>query len=154
MRDYKKGKFMLESRPEQLLPVGNTSAKDSVIPEQQKRILDKVWSTVEKVMGEMRNLLLVQLQDPSRTVDEHDKTIECVIPSYVLQDASSQRCCRILLELSSNEDPMWKYFDGQHAFIMKRMKDIRASAMANVKGTSDFLQSLAHLMFTVRSCLR
>jgi exocyst complex component 2 len=90
MRDYKKGKFMLESRPEQLLPVGNTSAKDSVIPEQQKRILDKVWSTVERVMGEMRNLLLVQLQDPSRTVDEHEKTIEYVIYSYTPQNVGSQ----------------------------------------------------------------
>lgn len=90
MRDYKKGKFMLESRPEQLLPVGNTSSKDSVIPEQQKRILDKVWSTVEKVMAEMRNLLLVQLQDPSRTVDEHEKTIEYVIRSYIPQDLDSQ----------------------------------------------------------------
>ena len=48
------------------------------------------------------------------------------------------------MELSSSEDPMWKYFDGQHAFIMKRMKDIRASAMANVQGNSGFLQPLAH----------
>lgn len=83
MRDYKKGKFMLESRPEQLLPVGNASGKDSVIPEQQKRILDKVWSTVEKVMAEMRNLLLVQLHDTSRTADEHEKTIECVVHNYI-----------------------------------------------------------------------
>jgi exocyst complex component 2 len=90
MRDYKKGKFMLESRPEQLLPVGNTSGKDSVIPEQQKRILDKVWSTVEKVMGEMRNLLLVQLQDPSRTVEEHEKTIEYEIHGYIMQGVSLQ----------------------------------------------------------------
>jgi exocyst complex component 2 len=90
MRDYKKGKFMLESRPEQLLPVGNTPGKDSVIPEQQKRILDKVWSTVEKVMVEMRNLLLVQLQDPSRAVDEHEKTIEYVIHRYLPQDVGSQ----------------------------------------------------------------
>jgi len=127
---------MLESRPEQLLPIGNTLAKDSVIPEQQKRILDKVWSTVEMVMGEMRNLLLLQLQDPSRTVDEHEKIIEYLIRSCIPRDVSSQWCCRILLELSSNEDPMWKYFDGQHAFIMKRMKDIRASAMANVQGDS------------------
>jgi exocyst complex component 2 len=89
MRDYKKGKFMLESRPEQLLPVGNTSGKDSVIPEQQKRILDKVWLTVEKVMAEMRNLLLVQLQDPSRTGDEHEKTIECEIYNYIPQGVSS-----------------------------------------------------------------
>jgi exocyst complex component 2 len=90
MRDYKKGKFMLESRPEQLLPVGNTPGKDSVIPEQQKRILDKVWSTVEKVMGEMRNLLLLQLQDPSRTADEHEKTIEYLTHSYIPQDISSR----------------------------------------------------------------
>ena len=134
MRDYKKGKFMLESRPEQLLPVGNTSGKDSVILEQQKRILDKVWLTVEKIMGEMRNLLLVQLQDPSRTVDEHEKTIEYVICNCATQGVGSQRCCRILLELSANEDPMWKYFDSQHAFIMKRMKEIQASATANVMG--------------------
>ena len=50
---------------------------------------------------------------------------------------------RILLELSSNEDPMWKYFDGQHAFIMKRMKDVRASAVANVQGNSIFPQPMA-----------
>lgn len=125
---------MLESRPEQLLPVGSTSGKDSVIPEQQKRILDKVWSTVEKVMGEMRNLLLVQLQDPSRTVDEHEKTIEYEIFGNNPQGVNSQQCRRILLELSGNEDPMWKYFDSQHAFIMKRMKEIHASASANVAG--------------------
>ena len=50
--------------------------------------------------------------------------------------------CRILLELGSNDDPMWKYFDGQHAFILKRMKDIRASSMANVQGNLAFLGSL------------
>jgi len=38
---------------------------------------------------------------------------------------------------------MWKYFDGQHAFIMKRMKEVRASAMANVQGNSAFLQLLS-----------
>jgi len=38
---------------------------------------------------------------------------------------------------------MWKYFDGQHAYIMKRMKDIRTSAIANVKGTPVFLRSSA-----------
>jgi len=76
---------MLESRPEQLLPIGNTPGKDSVIPEQQKRILDKVWSTVEKVMAEMRNLLLAQLQDTSRTVDEHEKTIEYVVHRYLAE---------------------------------------------------------------------
>lgn len=82
MRDYKKGKFLLETRPGQLLPI-NTS-KDSqgaiVAEQQQKRILDKVWSTVEKAMGEMRALLLAQLQETGRPVEEQEKTIEFVPP--------------------------------------------------------------------------
>ena len=75
MRDYKKGKFLLESRPGQLLPVGST--KDGLAAgQQQKRILDKVWSTVERVMGEMRNQLQAKLQESSRSVDEQEKTLE------------------------------------------------------------------------------
>lgn len=77
MRDYKKGKFLLESRPGQILPVG--SAKDGHNLEmQQRRILKKVWGTVEKIMGEMRSQLLAKLQEPTRSVDEQEKTIEFV----------------------------------------------------------------------------
>lgn len=77
MRDYKKGKFLLDSRPGQLLPVIGKDGQDSAIgSQQQKRILEKVWSTVDRVMGEMRNILLAQLNDPSRSVEEHEKTIE------------------------------------------------------------------------------
>lgn len=95
LRDYKKGKFLLESRPGQLLPIG--TAKDgqaSVAAEQQqKRILDKVWGSVEKAMGEMRNVLVSQLQDPRRSVEEQEKTLELVAYSSfrhslsVLQDS-------------------------------------------------------------------
>ncbi len=75
MRDYKKGKFLLESRPGQLLPVGST--KDGhAAGQQQKRILDKVWSTVERVMSEMRNQLQAKLQEHSRSVEEQEKTLE------------------------------------------------------------------------------
>lgn len=80
MRDYKKGKLLLETRPNQLLPVG--AAKDGQsadsAQQQQKRILDKVWATVEKVMSQMRNELLAKLQEPSRSVEEQEKTIEYV----------------------------------------------------------------------------
>jgi len=79
MRDYKKGKFLLESRPGQLLPIGNKDGQASAVEEQQqKRILDKVWSSVENAMNTMRNSLLSQLQDPMRSVEEQEKTIECV----------------------------------------------------------------------------
>ena len=69
---------MMESRPGQLLPIG--SIKDgqaaATAQQQQKRILDKVWSTVERVMGEMRNQLQAKLQESSRSVDEQEKTLE------------------------------------------------------------------------------
>ena len=83
MRDYKKGKFLLESRPGQLLPIGNKDGQASAVEEQQqKRILDKVWSSVEKAMNAMRSTLLSQLQDPTRSVEEQEKTIECVSISF------------------------------------------------------------------------
>lgn len=87
MRDYKKGKFLLESRPTQLLPASRSMASNVKDPNspgtstqsvdaQQKRILDKVWNAVEKVMDEMKNGLLAQLKDSSRSVEEQEKTIE------------------------------------------------------------------------------
>ena len=75
LRDYKKGKFLLESRPGQLLPVGSTK-DDQAATQQQKRILDRVWQTVEKVMGEMRNQLQAKLQETSRSIEEQEKTLE------------------------------------------------------------------------------
>jgi len=79
MRDYKKGKFLLESRPGQLLPIGvsKDGRSSAAAEQQQKRILDKVWASVEKAMGEMRNVLLSQLQDHTRSIDEQEKTLEC-----------------------------------------------------------------------------
>ena len=69
---------MMESRPGQLLPIGSIKDKDAALSaqQQQKRILDKVWSTVERVMGEMRKQLHAKLQEPSRSVDEQEKTLE------------------------------------------------------------------------------
>ena len=86
MRDYKKGKLLLETRPNQLLPVGATKDGQSIesAQQQQKRILDKVWATVEKVVAQMRNELLTKLQDPSRSVEEQEKTIEWVTYRPVL----------------------------------------------------------------------
>lgn len=78
MRDYKKGKFMLESRSSQILPIGTKKdgQASTAAEQQQRRILDKVWGTVEKVMGEMRNQLLGKLQESSRSVEEQEKTLE------------------------------------------------------------------------------
>jgi exocyst complex component 2 len=71
---------MMESRAGQLLPITAPKASQSAIiaERQQKRILDKVWSTVEKAMGEMRSLLVNQLQDAGRLVEDQERTIEQV----------------------------------------------------------------------------
>ncbi len=78
IRDYKKGKTLLETRPGQLLPIGapKDGQTSALAEQQQKRILDKVWASVERAIGEMRQVLLLQLQDPSRSTEEHEKTIE------------------------------------------------------------------------------
>ncbi|TFK71888.1 hypothetical protein BDN72DRAFT_837032 [Pluteus cervinus] len=124
MRDYKKGKYLMETRPGQLLPI-NTSNKDkqaaAAAEQQQKRILEKVWASVEKAMGEMRSALVSQLQDPSRNVEDQEKTLE------------------FLLELQPNDEPMWIYFDSQHKYILTQMKKSYEAAVASLETTLDKL---------------
>jgi exocyst complex component 2 len=48
------------------------------VEQQQKRILDRVWGSVEKAMSQMKKIINSQLQDPTRTVEEQEKTIEYV----------------------------------------------------------------------------
>lgn len=121
MRDYKKGKYMLESRSSQLLPVGisKDSAASSAAEQQQKRVLEKVWVSVEKAMGEMRNVLNTQLQDSSRSLEEQEKTLE------------------ILLELQGNDEPLWTYFDSQHKQIMEQMNKAYQNAKLTVQAELD-----------------
>jgi exocyst complex component 2 len=137
MRDYKKGKMLLESRPGQLLPSG--SSKDgqgsAAGDQQQKRILEKVWGSVEKAMGEMKNTLVSQLQDPTRSLEEQEKTIECVM--YFRGDAQCRQCTiRILLDLQSGDDPVWTYFDSQHKHILSQMNKTYRSSVASIQCTA------------------
>ncbi|KAF8189841.1 exocyst complex component Sec5-domain-containing protein [Mycena galopus ATCC 62051] len=119
MRDYKKGKFLLESRPGQLLPIGNTKDGEmsAAAEQQQKRILDKVWGSVEKAMGEMRNVLVSQLQDPRRSVEEQEKTLE------------------LLMDIQTNEDPVWTYFDSQHTYIIKQMNTSYKTSVTSIRAS-------------------
>jgi exocyst complex component 2 len=85
MRDYNKGKFLLESRSSQLLSIPNGKDGKPVpdAEQQRKRILDKVWTSVERMMGEMKNMLYSQLQDSSKSVEEHEKTLEYIYFRYL-----------------------------------------------------------------------
>ena len=76
----------MESRPNQLLPnaaPNQTAAQgqrdvQKELEAQQKRIFDKVWNSVEKVMGAMRSDLLNKLKEPGRPVEDQEKIIEYV----------------------------------------------------------------------------
>jgi exocyst complex component 2 len=135
IRDYKKGKFLLESRPGQLLPIGTKDGQTSAAEEQQqKRILDRVWSSVEKAMSEMKNMINSQLQDPTRSVEEQEKTIEYVLSLCVsCWNLKVCICLRILLELNTSDEHIWTYFDSQHKSIIKQMKDSYSSAVSSIK---------------------
>lgn len=41
---------------------------------------------------------------------------------------------RVLLELQSNDDPVWKYFDSHHAHIMSSMTKAYQSSVRLVDG--------------------
>lgn len=74
LRDYKRGSFLNSSKSSQLIPglPANTPAQQA----QHKRVFDKVWSSVEKIMSEMKSKLDQGLKDPTRSVEEQERTIE------------------------------------------------------------------------------
>ncbi|KAF4616664.1 hypothetical protein D9613_008483 [Agrocybe pediades] len=113
LRDYKKGKYLLENRPGQLLPISLSPSASTQSPasptgnqqqqQLQRRILNKVWASVEKAMGELRKVLLEQLQDGSRSIEEQEKTLET------------------LVELQTSDELVWTYFDSHHKQVMEKM---------------------------------
>ncbi|KAL7419826.1 Exocyst complex component S5 [Cryptotrichosporon argae] len=112
LRDYKKGSF-LASRPGAIIPGLRASTPDQI--EQQKRIYDKVWASVEKIMGEMRAKLDAHLKDPGRSVEEHEKSLE------------------FLIELDGTDEPAWSYLEYQHAHILDTLKGIARQTLDDVK---------------------
>lgn len=140
MRDYKKGKYLLESRAGILLP---SSLKDETIAGggasteiQQKRILDKVWKAVEKVMEGMKSTLLNRLKEPSRSLEEHEKTIEYEldVSIFIHEKTDFPSLNSILLEISTSDKPIWVYFDSQHKYILQRIRTVYDIARQKVVG--------------------
>lgn len=120
LRDYKKGKYLLETRPGQLLPVnpvdgptGSTVSETQLA--QQRRIFTKVWNAVEKTMHDMRKRLLAHLREPDRSVEEQERLIH------------------ILLELDPDNDPVPVYLDSQHANIQSQLNDVLRREAAAVQ---------------------
>ncbi|GAA5945363.1 hypothetical protein JCM3775_002199 [Rhodotorula graminis] len=112
LQAYKKGRHILASRPAQLLglPVPTTPQQQ----QQQKRIYDKVWGQVEKIIGDLRATLGKKLRDTKRGLDEVEKTIE------------------ILLELDPSDDPVWIFFDTQHRHIVQLLRTTAEASLSRI----------------------
>ncbi|WWC72387.1 uncharacterized protein I206_106349 [Kwoniella pini CBS 10737] len=117
LRDYKKGTFLQSSK--QLIPGVNASK------EQQKRIFDKVWKSVEDIMIDMRNRLDAGLKDPTKGVEEQERTIE------------------ILIELDQSDEPAWTYLEYQHKHILNNMKAIYSKSQERIKASKQLCASEA-----------
>ncbi len=74
LRDYKRGSFLHSSKSGAFIP--GVPANTQRQRDQQKRVFDKVWTSVENIMGEMKRKLDAGLKDPNRPVEEHERTIE------------------------------------------------------------------------------
>ncbi|EST06642.1 hypothetical protein PSEUBRA_004556 [Kalmanozyma brasiliensis GHG001] len=117
LRDYKKGKYLLDSRPGQLLAVGSKaeSAGGARNDIQQKRVFAKVWDAVEATMKDMQSKLTAQLREPRRSVDEQEKTIE------------------ILLELDPTDDPVSIFLEAQHQHLRSVMRKTFDAGVARIE---------------------
>lgn len=117
LRDYKKGRYLLEQRPGQLLPIhaadtpeGPRVSETQLV--QRRRIFARVWDAVEDVMRDMRGQLVAHLRDPQRSVEEQEKTIE------------------VLLELDAGIDPVAIFLESQHAYIGSQVGETHARRVA------------------------
>lgn len=121
LRDYKKGKYLLDSRPGQLLAVGSAQPPESAGGArgdvQQKRVFAKVWDAVEATMKDMQSRLTAQLREPRRNVDEQERTIE------------------ILLELDPTDDPVSIYLEAQHQHLRSVMRNTFDAGVSRIEAT-------------------
>lgn len=83
LRDYQKGRYLLDNRAAQLLPTtseyASSEAPSAAQTEQQRRIFSRVWDGVEEAMYAMQAKLLAQLREPHHSVEEQEKCIRYVL---------------------------------------------------------------------------
>ncbi|CAG8479390.1 21874_t:CDS:10 [Gigaspora rosea] len=123
IRDYKKGKVVLESTMSSDASENNGSSNpsterevdDNALSAQYRKVFDKVWAEVEKIMEEMREQLFKQLTEPWRSMEEQERTIN------------------VLLELDTPEDPIWHYLDSQYKFIIDLLKESYQEQLNKIK---------------------
>ncbi|PKK78359.1 hypothetical protein RhiirC2_730073 [Rhizophagus irregularis] len=129
IRDYKKGKVVLDStmgaEGADTNGSGSYSSEreydETALSVQYRRVFDKVWLEVDKIMEEMKDQLFEQLTEPWRSMEEQEKTIN------------------ILLELETAEDPVWHYLDSQYKFIIDLLKESYKEQLSKIETLKETL---------------
>lgn len=75
IRDYRKGKYLYHDLQKEDDKVDG-SEEESNISELHRKVFDKVWTEVNKIVVELRSVLLKMLEDPWRSMEEQEKTIK------------------------------------------------------------------------------
>lgn len=92
---------------------------------------------MEKIIGDLRTTLGRRLRDTKRGLDEVEKTIEWVSPSFPdFRYSLIARPARILLELDPTDDPVWIFFDTQHRHILTLLNTAFDTSSARIRGES------------------
>ncbi|TPX40650.1 hypothetical protein SeMB42_g05909 [Synchytrium endobioticum] len=110
-QNYKKGKYLMESsfgssmaaspaRREAV--VGQDS---TLLPSSYEPVFEKVWTEVEKIVVKCREDLMRLLSNPSLPIEQQERTI-----GY-------------LMDLDSQEDPVWFYLQNKHQWILSLLTD-------------------------------
>lgn len=81
IRDYKKGKYLYQALKGDLDSTDRSTGlsemeKETGITDLHRKVFDKVWIEVSKIVIELQNVLLRMLADPWRSMDDQEKTIK------------------------------------------------------------------------------
>ncbi|KAF9352276.1 hypothetical protein BGX26_009873 [Mortierella sp. AD094] len=111
-RDYNKGKVLLaQAFPTNSGPAASDSASthshssSSNLIETKRKVFDRVWSEVERIVARLRADLESQLEEPWRGMEEHERNI------------------KLLFELDTTTDPVWHCLSSQYRWIKKIMAE-------------------------------
>ncbi|GJJ75072.1 exocyst complex component 2 [Entomortierella parvispora] len=132
-RDYNKGKVLLA----QAFPARSSTASgstgdnasthsQSTLLETKRKVFDRVWSEVERIVAKLRADLESQLEEPWRGMEEHERNI------------------KLLFELDTASDPVWHCLSSQYRWIKKIMTesyDEQVILVEELRKSDDVVQS-------------
>ncbi|RUS34654.1 exocyst complex component Sec5-domain-containing protein [Jimgerdemannia flammicorona] len=119
IRDYKKGKYLystLKGDANGDDAGGLSASQDTDITDLHRKVFDKVWTEVEKIVVELRDVLFKQLAEPWRSMEEQEKTIN------------------FLFDLDTTNDPAWFYLDSQYKWIVGLLNETYEENAQKIEG--------------------